>query len=282
MDAWDDLRGSDALGLALGGGGALGAAHVGVLQVLHERALVPTVIAGTSAGSIMGAAYAIGIDPYDLEERTVRAGWGTFGSFSARPGLGLLTADALRETVHRVAGDAAIEDLPVRFAAVATDIETRQAVVLDRGPLADAIAASIAVPGIFRPVRVGGRTLIDGGVVQNLPIETAFGLGADRVIAVRLAPEWDGMGVEPTALHVHEWVIRPDVTLIRPILERRSQWRPRDLPGMIELGRQAAERALADYPVVSERPERAEPVMPPEDEEMPEQPRGIARFLHRH
>ncbi|WP_159450177.1 patatin-like phospholipase family protein [Demequina sp. NBRC 110056] len=282
MDAWDDLRSSPKLGLALGGGGALGAAHVGVLQVLHERGLTPTVIAGTSAGSIMGGAYAIGLDPYDLEERTVRAGWGTFGSFSAKPGLGLLTADALRETVHRVAGDAVIEDLPVTFAAVATDVETREAVVLKSGSLADAIAASIAVPGIFRPVRVNGRMLIDGGVVQNLPVETAFELGADHVIAVRLAPEWDGMGVEHTALQVHEWVIHPDVTLIRPVLEHRSQWMPRDLPGMIELGRQAAERALADYPVVHERPPRPEPITPPEDEEMPEQPRGIARFLHRH
>jgi len=81
---------------------------------------------------------------------------------------------------------------------------------------------------------------------------------------------------------VHEWVIHPDVTLIRPILEHRSQWLPRDLPGLIALGREAAERALADYPVVNEPPPRAEPVIAPEDEEMPGLPRGIARFLHRH
>jgi NTE family protein len=282
MDTLDDLRFVPRLGLALGGGGVLGAAHVGVLQALHERGIVPTVVAGTSAGSIMGAAYALGVDPYELEERTCRASWGNFGSFSARPGLGLMTADALRETVRNVAADVRIEDLPIRFAAVATDVETRAAVVLDHGPLADAIAASIAVPGIFRPVRIGGRMLIDGGVVQNLPVETAFDMGADHVIAVRLAPEWDGLGVEHTALHVHEWVIRSDVTLIRPILERRSQWLPRDLPGLVRLGREAAERALADYPIITTPPERPTPPLPPGGEERPAPQRGIARFLHRH
>ncbi|WP_297082136.1 patatin-like phospholipase family protein [uncultured Demequina sp.] len=282
MDAWDDLRTSKKLGLALGGGGVLGAAHVGVLQVLKERGLRPTVIAGTSAGSVIGAAHVIGIDPYDLEERVCRSSWGTFGSFTAKPGLGLMTADALRETVRRVAGEIRIEDMPMRFAAVAADADAHEAVVLDHGPLQEALAASIAVPGVFRPVHIDGRTLIDGGVVQNLPIEAAFGLGADHVIAVRLAPEWDGVGGVDTSLQVHEWVIHPDVTLIRPILEHRSQWLPRDLPGLIALGREAAERALADYPVVNEPPLRDEPIMPPEDEGTPGQPRGIARFLHRH
>lgn len=280
MDSPDDLRHLSRVGLALGGGGVLGAAHVGVLQVMRERGIAPSVVAGTSAGSIMGAAYAIGLDPYDLEAGTYRAGWGTFGTFTPKPGLGLLTADALRETVRNVAGDALIEDLPMRYAAVATDIETRAAVVLDHGPLADAIAASIAVPGIFRPVRVEGRMLIDGGVVQNLPIETAFSLGADHVIAVRLAPEWDGLGVEPTALQVHEWAIRSDVTLVQPVLERRSQWVPRDLPGLVQLGREAAERALSEYPVISPPPERPVPPATPEDEGTPAPLRGIARFLH--
>ena len=282
MDALDDLRYVPRVGLALGGGGVLGAAHVGVLQVLLERGITPTVIAGTSAGSVMGAAHAIGMDPYDLEARTYRAGWGSFGTFTPKPGLGLLTADALRETVSTLAGDALIEDLPLRYAAVATDIETREAVVLDHGPLAEAIAASIAVPGIFRPVRINGRMLIDGGVVQNLPIQTAFELGADHVVAVRLAPEWDGVGVERTALQVHEWAIRSDVTLVSPVLENRSQWLPRDLPGLVELGREAAERSLAGYPVVTPPPERPAAPETPEDEEMPAPLRGIARFLHRH
>ena len=277
-----DLTTVDTVGLALGGGGALGVAHVGVLQVLRERAITPSVVAGTSAGAIIGAAYAYGLDPYELEDRIVHASWGTVGTFTPRPGLGFLTADALRETVRNVAGDALIEDLPLPFAAVATDVETRHAHIIRTGPVADALAASIAVPGIFRPVRLDGRWYVDGGVAQNLPIETAFELGADHVIGVRLAPEWDGPGLEPTALHVHEWSIRADVTLVRPIVENRSQWVARDLPGLVELGRAAAETALADYPIVNAAPERPTREDPPEDEGTLSPLRGVARFLHRH
>src|SRR5690554_1503029 len=132
----DDLTQIPRLGLALGGGGALGAAHVGVLQVLRERGIAPTVVTGTSAGAVLGAAYAVGLDLYELERQVAHASWGTFGTFTAKPGLGLLTADALRETVRAVAGDTAIEDLPVTFAAVATDAETRSPTVLRTGPLA--------------------------------------------------------------------------------------------------------------------------------------------------
>lgn len=282
MSDADELTTVANLGLALGGGGALGVAHVGVLQVLRERGIRPTVVAGTSAGAIIGAAYAYGLDPYDLEDQIIHASWGTIGTFTPRPGLGFLTADALRETVRNIAGDALIEDLALPFAAVATDVETREAHVISTGPVADALAASIAVPGIFRPVRIAGRRYVDGGVVQNLPIETAFGLGADHVIGVRLAPEWDGPGLEPTTLHVHEWSIRADVTLVRPIFENRSQWVARDLPGLVELGRAAATSTFADYPVVNPAPERAPREDPPEGEEKPAPLRGVARFLHRH
>lgn len=280
MPGANDLTHTPRLGLALGGGGVLGAAHVGVLQVLRERGISPTIVAGTSAGAVVGAAYAVGLDPYVLESHIVRASWGTFGTFTRRPGLGLLTADALRETVHSVAGDAAIEDLAVEYAAVATDAETRALTVLRDGPLADAIAASIAVPGIFRPVRIRGRMLIDGGVVQNFPLETAFDMGASHVIGVRLAPEWDLLG--GSELEVHEWAIRSDVTLISPIVGEHSQWVPRDLPALVEAGRTAAERVLSEYPVVTPAPERVDPEVPQEDEETPPPPRGIGRFLHRY
>lgn len=280
MAAVHDLTRMPRLGLALGGGGALGAAHVGVLQVLRERGIAPSIVAGTSAGAVLGAAYAVGLDPYDLEDHVVRASWSTFGTFTPRPGLGLLTADALRETVRTVAGDATIEDLPVTYGAVATDAETRTATVLRSGPLADAIAASIAVPGIFRPVSIGGRMLIDGGVVQNLPIETAFDMGAEHVIGVRLAPEWERLG--GSELSVHEWVIRADVTLVQPVVGTHSQWVPRDLAALVTEGRRAAEAVLADYPVVTPPPPREPPEDPPEDEEMPGPLRGIARFLHRY
>ncbi|MFV0634125.1 patatin-like phospholipase family protein [Demequina sp.] len=297
MEAIDDLRTTPRLGLALGGGGALGAAHVGVLQVLRERGIRPTVVTGTSAGSIVGAAYALGLDPYVLEDWAARATWGTFGTFAPRPGKGILSADALRALADRVAGERNIEDLSVTFGAVATDWRTREAVVVTQGELAEAVAASIAVPGVFRPVTIEGRELVDGGIVQNLPIEACFDLGATHVIGVRIAPEWDALGHQ--ALHVHEYLIRADVTYIRPLTDTRSQWITKDLPELVDIGREAAERALADYPIVNPRPPRkdlaAEPDEDPSepvpgvpsaesasDSQVPPALRGVSRFLRQH
>ncbi|WP_062078140.1 patatin-like phospholipase family protein [Demequina globuliformis] len=297
MSIPEDLRYTPHLGLALGGGGALGAAHVGVIQVLHERGLMPSIITGTSAGAIAGGATAIGIDPYDLEQRVLRWGWTTFGRWTPRPGLGILTADNLHARVRRITGgDPLIEDLPVRFGAVATDVTTRAAVVLDHGSLSTAVSASIAVPGVFRPVEIEGRHLVDGGLVQNLPIEAAIGLGADHVIAVRVSPEWELPGFE-TTFSVHEFEIRNDVTVIEPHLEHRSQWQVRDLASTVQLGREAAEREFGEYPILNPRPEPAprdsgplpgDPDAPtasdapqPEGEETRHGPWGLGPFLHR-
>ncbi len=250
-----DLRTEQRLGLALGGGGALGAAHVGVLQVLRERGITPSIVAGTSAGAVIGAAYAARFDPYELESLVLRAEWGTFGAVSMIPGLGVLDTVGLRKTIDHVGGgDRNIEDLPIRYAAVATDVASHAAVVLDAGSVVDAMCASIAVPGIFRPKKHRGLLMVDGGMVQNLPLETAFGMGADHVIGVRLAPEWDGLPQVQTSAHVHELEIGNDVTLIHPLVGARSQWQGRDIPGLIALGREAAERALGTYPVVKPRP----------------------------
>ena len=280
-----DLRYEPHLALALGGGGALGAAHAGVLEVLAERGIQPSIVVGTSAGSIAGGAYAVGTDPYEFTELVLHARWGDFGTFTMTPGLGLLDTEGLRDTVERVAHDALIEDLPIRFAAVATDITTEETVVISQGSLVEAIGASIAVPGLFRPKQLNGRMFVDGGVLQNLPLEAAFAMGASHVIGVRLAPEWDFLPGMRTALHVHEYEIRDDVTMISPRLSQHSQWVVRDLPGLVQLGREAAELALQEYPVINPRPQSAatEPdVTPaPEDPETPARPRGVAAFFQR-
>ena len=303
-----DLRYEPRLGLALGGGGALGAAHAGVLEVLAERGIHPSIVVGTSAGSIAGGAYANGRDPYEFTDMVLKANWGDFGTFSMAPGLGILDTNGLRETIERVGRDRLIEDMPIRFAAVATDVSSQQPVIIDHGPLSEALGASIAVPGLFRPKRLDGRTLMDGGVVQNLPLEAAFEMGASHVIGVRLAPEWDYLPRSRSAMRVHEFEIRDDVTLISPRLRHRSQWIARDLPGLVELGREAAEEALADYPVIRPRPERvAEPTaadatsaievitvaperaatpeppvaQPPEDPEELERSRSVAAFFRK-
>jgi len=264
-----DLRYESRLGLALGGGGALGAAHVGVLQVLAERGIAPSIVVGTSAGSLMGAAYAIGIDPYELERMVLGVSWGDFGTLSMTPGFGVLDTAGLRDTVDRVGGDRLIEDLPVRYAAVATDLLSEEVVLLDHGSIVDAMRASIAVPGLFRPAKLEGHLLVDGGLLQNLPLEATFEMGARHVIGVRLAPEWDAIPRLRTALEVHALEIRSDVTLISPRVRHRSQWVARDIPGLVALGREAAEAALASYPVTTPRPAANPPT-----EEVPPPPRG--------
>lgn len=274
-----DLRYEPNLALALGGGGALGAAHCGVLEVLHERGIRPSIVVGTSAGSIAGGAYANGRDVYELTDLVLTSRWGDFGTFSMSPGLGLLDTDGLRETVERIGHDSLIEDLPIRFAAIATDLDTQEAVLLDSGSLVEAIGASIAVPGLFRPKDLHGRRYVDGGVTQNLPLEAAFELGATHVIGVRLAPEWDYLPRLRTAIQVHEFEIRDDVTLISPRLRHRSQWVKRDLGGLVQLGREAAELALADYPVVNPRTVEVTPEPAGADE--PQRPRGVAAFFQR-
>ncbi|PKQ25428.1 MAG: hypothetical protein CVT64_09465 [Actinobacteria bacterium HGW-Actinobacteria-4] len=255
----DDLRYVQPLGLALGGGGVLGAAHVGVLQVLKERGIEPTIVTGTSAGAAIGAAYAAQMDPYALADKVVIAKWENFGTIAKSPGLGVLESAGLRRTIDLLGGDRLIEDLPVRYGAVATDLLTRESVLIESGSLADAVAASIAVPGLFRPAKAEGRILVDGGLVQNLPIEAAFGMGAQHVIAVRLAPEWDLLPQFRTSVEVHEWELRDDVTLIHPKVGEHSQWVPRDTGELIQLGRVAAEHALDDYPVIAPGPTRAGP-----------------------
>ncbi len=253
MTHQDDLRYMPRLALALGGGGTWGAAHVGVLQVLKERGIHPSLVAGTSAGAVIGAGYAADYDPYELEEMVTRAQWGNFGSITKKPKFGILDTEALARTIELIGGDRMIEDLPVRYCAVATDVKTRGAYAIDRGSVTHALAASIAVPGLFAPATHDGKILADGGLVQNLPIETAFQMGASHVIAVRLTAEWDSLPQFRTGTRVHELEIRDDVTLIHPKISGRSPWIPRDIPGLVAAGRAASESVLADYPVVTPR-----------------------------
>lgn len=232
------------LGLALGGGGTLGGAHVGVLQALRDRGIVPHSVAGTSSGALVGAAYAMGIEPDRIEELLVGIRWTDVARLRARPGAGLLDSDPLAKSVTAViGGDVLIEDMPMPFVAVATDLASRRARVFDRGSLVEALRASIAVPGVFRPIRVEGRHLADGGLIANLPIQAALDQGASPVIAVRVAPEWDVPGYSSGAA-LRELEARPDVLVIAPHLRGRTWWQTRDLHRVVEAGRRAAESAL--------------------------------------
>jgi NTE family protein len=174
------------LGLALGGGFARGFAHLGVLQVLEQNRIPISCIAGTSVGSILGAAYASGAPLARIVAtcRTLRfrdiARWRVSR-------LGLASNHRLGELIDRVFAARQFEELQIPMAAVATDLNTGEPVVMSHGNLVDAIRASCAFPGLFEPVSIGTRCLADGGLVAPVPTKAARNLGASVVLGVSIA-----------------------------------------------------------------------------------------------
>ena len=175
------------IGLALGGGAARGWAHIGVMRALTSAGICPDIIAGTSIGAVVGGCYAAGkMDDVEefAREMTRRSILGYLDFNLA--GTGLITGRRLGERLKQSLGDQRIEDLSLKFTAVATEIGTGHEVWLSRGRLVDAVRASYALPGIFRPVKCAGRWLFDGALVNPVPISVCRALGARYVIAVNL------------------------------------------------------------------------------------------------
>ncbi|MGH1573447.1 patatin-like phospholipase family protein [Methylobacterium sp. P31] len=175
------------IGLALGSGAARGWAHIGVLQALAEAGIAPDVIAGCSVGAVVGGCYAAGklgnIEAFArlLTKRRI------LGLLDFQiGGAGLIGGERLRALLERDLGPTTIGDLPLRFAAVATEIATGHEIWLTQGSLVDAIRASYALPGILEPLNSGGRLLMDGALVNPIPVTLARALGADIVICVNL------------------------------------------------------------------------------------------------
>ena len=175
------------IGLALGGGAARGWAHIGVIRALTEAGIKPDIIAGTSIGAVVGGCYAAGhLDELELfaRELTRRRIFGYLDFNLA--GTGLINGQRLCDKLCTTLGERSIEDLGTRFTAVATEIGTGHEIWLSRGQLVDAVRASYALPGIFKPVKVNGRWLFDGALVNPVPISVCRALGARYVIAVNL------------------------------------------------------------------------------------------------
>ena len=174
------------IGLALGSGGARGWAHVGVIEALQEANLQIDFVAGTSMGALVGAAFAAGqLDL--LREASLRLDWKQVLYYFLEVGFprsGLVDGSKIVTFLRHHIGRTAIESLRLPYAAVATDVLTGKEVVMRSGDLLDAIRASISIPGIFTPVRRGPATLVDGGVVNPLPVSVLREMGADFVIAV--------------------------------------------------------------------------------------------------
>ena len=183
------------IGLALGAGAARGWAHIGALHELEAMGLVPDVVVGSSIGALVGGCFAAGrLDELESFARSLnkRRVFGLLDfSFS---GAGLIGGDRLRVKLQESIGAMRIEDLPMRFAGVATELDTGHEVWLRRGSLVDAIRASYALPGVFEPVRLGRRWLIDGAVVNPVPVSVARALGAERVVALSITVDGTGRG----------------------------------------------------------------------------------------
>ena len=220
------------IALALGGGAARGFAHIGVIKALESHGIVPDIVVGTSAGSLVGALYASGYGGFDLQrvalqlDDTVIADW-------SLPDRGFIKGEALQNFVNQAVQNRLLEKLNKPFAAVPTDLQSGEPVVFRTGNTGMAVRASSSVPGVFQPVSISGRDYVDGGLVSPVPVRAARGMGADIVIAVyisnnpRLGKTRDsvdvmlqsfaimGQSIAGYELNEADIVIRPDTGRIR-------------------------------------------------------------------
>ncbi|OZV70082.1 patatin-like phospholipase family protein [Winogradskyella aurantia] len=173
------------IGLALGGGAVLGAAHVGVLRRLEEYNIEVQHIAGTSIGAFVGAFFAFGKSCDEISRIASQLKWVDISAISLTR-YGLLSNEKLGELIIEHIGEKNIEDSDIPLAIIATDITSGKKIVLDKGPLATAVMASTCIPGIFNPVEINGTMLVDGGIVENVPVKTMKEKGVDFIIGVDL------------------------------------------------------------------------------------------------
>src|SRR5437879_2935679 len=178
------------IGLALGGGAARGFAHIGIVRTLVAHGIIPNVVVGTSIGAVVGGAYAAGhLDTLEEWARSLLPR-SVLSYLDIRlNGSGLIGGAKLAAELETALGKSLIEDLPVKFATVATEVRTGHEIWLTHGPMVDAMRASYALPGIFSPVLVGDRWLVDGALVNPVPVSAARALGAEIVIAANLSSD---------------------------------------------------------------------------------------------
>lgn len=238
------------VGLVLGGGGAKGAAEIGALKVIEEVGIPIDYIAGTSIGSIVGGLYAMDVRSRQLDSLFVNQDW-----------LQLFTNN-VREFLGRVTHQKHFKELRIPFRCVAADVNANEEVVMSEGLLCDAMRASMSIPGVFKPVIQNGRMLMDGGLLNNLPVDVVKAMGADVVIAIDLQQKQhkdrefslkDLLGIDGPL----NWLVeRPDWkkynanrkavdVYIHPMLDGfgASDFNKTDIRQMIELGYEAGVKA---------------------------------------
>ena len=244
------------IGLALGGGAARGFAHVGVIQVLEEAGLRPSYAAGTSAGSLVAAIYASGKTGAQLQqvseamEEVTLADW-TLPLFNR----GVLRGEALARYVNKQVDGRLIESLPLPLGIVATDLNSGQSVLFQRGDTGTAVRASSAVPAVFQPVKIAGREYVDGGLVSPVPVRFARQMGAELVIAVDIssAPENNPANDTLQVLlqtfaimgkSINSFELPSADVVVRPVINGLSSSDFSSRKKSIEAGRQAMLQAL--------------------------------------
>jgi len=245
---------SPTLGLALGGGAVLGAAHIGVLQALDEAGVRITHLSGTSMGALVGSLSASGLSGKEIESLAEELRWPDLTGLSLSR-LGLLSVDRMMAFLRRYLGDSRMEETRIPLALVAADISTGEKVVLTRGDLASAATASACIPGLFVPVEREGRLLVDGGLLENLPTSPLREWGVDRIVAVdvhmgrtfhrpRNLPELLSNALDIALANVAKERAREADVTITPDTSSWSRSEMQDIPALVREGYRAARAAL--------------------------------------
>ena len=182
------------IGLALGGGAARGFAHIGVIKALEAQGIYPEIVVGTSAGSVVGAMYAAGNDGFALQKIAMDMDEATISDWALplfSKSSGVLKGEALQTYVNKAVKNVTMEKLKLKFGAVATDLNSGQPILFQRGNTGQAVRASSSVPSVFQPVRIGERSYVDGGLVAPVPVRFVREMGADFIIAVNISTQTD-------------------------------------------------------------------------------------------
>lgn len=244
------------IGLALGGGAARGFAHVGVIQVLEEAGINPALVTGTSAGSLVAALYASGKNGAQLQkvaetmEESTIADW-TLPFF----GRGVLRGEALAKYVNAQVGQKPIEAMPMPLGIVATDLNSGNDMLFQRGDTGTAVRASSAVPAVFTPVKINGHEYVDGGLSSPVPVRAARKMGAELVIAVDISSPPEASSASGTievllqtfsimGKSINGFELKDADVVVRPVLTGVSSSDFSSRKRSIEAGRQAMLQAL--------------------------------------
>jgi len=182
------------LGLALGSGSARGFAHIGVLNVLEENGIKPDFVAGTSIGAAIGALYCSGMSPEYMKRLAISTEWQDLMDFTV-PKTGMIAGNNVEEYIQTLTNNCKFSELAIPLRVVATDIGNAQKVIFSEGNVAKAVRASISIPGVFSPVRIGSRILVDGALIDPIPIGLVRDMGADVIVAVDLSKDFEQVSI---------------------------------------------------------------------------------------